>query len=358
MRHQLTLLFILLTSICKAQYEISGYVNTEQWQSTVYLSLIEDYRKSSGVYAEQIISKTNANNNGYFKFSGNMLDNSNRLYRIHVDKCSEQQQDINHFNGHCIDSKSLIFIANNNDVIKLPFSFENEVFCNIISTNPKTNSIIKIDSLKAEMKFAYSEYRSQANRKLNNKKWFKTLQDFGKSLNEPLAELYIYSFLSDRSSDFHNYYIKDLKNANYYSELSQRLTEKYPNSSYTIQYNKELKSDTYILDSINAGKSNNTLNYLIYSFLILSVLLNIFLIYKRKTSKKQTSKDLKRLLSKQENVVLELILQNKTNKEIAETLFVSLSTVKSHTNTIYKKLNVQSREQVKALFLGVKQKST
>ena len=139
----------------------------------------------------------------------------NRIYSIHIDKCSEATQDANHFNGNCSDSKEIIFIANNTDTLKLPFSFENQVFCDINSTNEKANAFVKIDSLKADMRFAYGEFRSEANRKLNNKKWFKTLQDFGKSLNEPLAELYIYSYLSDRTSDLHNYYVEDLKSNNY-----------------------------------------------------------------------------------------------------------------------------------------------
>jgi ATP/maltotriose-dependent transcriptional regulator MalT len=52
-------------------------------------------------------------------------------------------------------------------------------------------------------------------------------------------------------------------------------------------------------------------------------------------------------LSKQEKKVLELILEDKSNKEIANEMFVSLSTVKSHINNLYKKLNVSSREEVK-----------
>ena len=156
-----------------AQYSFSGYIDQDRWNNTVYLSVVEDYRKLNGVYNEQIIAKAIADSSGFFEFSGNILDEANRIYRIHVDKCSETEQDINHFNGHCSDSKALIFIANNNDVLELPFSFDNQVFCNIKSTNPKANAIAKIDSLKADMRFAYSEFRSEANRKLNNRKWFK-----------------------------------------------------------------------------------------------------------------------------------------------------------------------------------------
>ena len=51
-------------------------------------------------------------------------------------------------------------------------------------------------------------------------------------------------------------------------------------------------------------------------------------------------------LTKQEFLVLELILDKKKNKQIADKLFVSINTVKFHTSNIYKKLEINSRKQV------------
>lgn len=51
-------------------------------------------------------------------------------------------------------------------------------------------------------------------------------------------------------------------------------------------------------------------------------------------------------LSKQEATVRNLILQGKSNKEIAKELFISLSTVKTHITSIYGKLNVTNRQQL------------
>jgi DNA-binding NarL/FixJ family response regulator len=70
------------------------------------------------------------------------------------------------------------------------------------------------------------------------------------------------------------------------------------------------------------------------------------------------SKDLKSRLSKQEQIVLEHLLLDKSNKDIAEALFLSVSTIKTHTNNIYKKLNVQSREEAKSLFINLLKNST
>ncbi|WP_299128306.1 LuxR C-terminal-related transcriptional regulator [uncultured Winogradskyella sp.] len=350
MQVRIFIILVLTSLFCEAQYFFSGYTNPEEWQNTVYLSIVEDYRKMSGVYSEQIIAKTTADKIGFFEFKGNMLDAENRIYRIHVDKCTETQQDLNHFNGHCSDSEELLFIAKNTDTLKLPFSFGNQVFCKIESSNPKANAFLRIDSLKNDMRFAYSEVRSKANRKLNNKKWFKVLQAYGEALNEPIAELSVYSYLSDRGSDLHSYYVEDLQHNSYYDDLKARLEKKYPNAPYTIQYKNELTADRYMLAT---SKGTATSQWDIYLFIILalSILLNAFLLFRSRKQKLSKTKDLKARLSKQEQVVLEYLLLNKTNKDIAEALFLSVSTVKSHTNNIYKKLNVQSRDGAKSLFI-------
>lgn len=51
-------------------------------------------------------------------------------------------------------------------------------------------------------------------------------------------------------------------------------------------------------------------------------------------------------LSVREKEVLRFILENKKRKEIAETLFVTESTIKKHTSSIYKKLQVSSRAEL------------
>jgi len=52
------------------------------------------------------------------------------------------------------------------------------------------------------------------------------------------------------------------------------------------------------------------------------------------------------LLSSREIEVLKLISAGKSNKEIASTLYVALSTVKTHINNIYKILEVKNRREV------------
>ena len=88
-----------------------------------------------------------------------------------------------------------------------------------------------------------------------------------------------------------------------------------------------IKATTYIIGSFMSG----------------------FIISSSITKYNKTSK-LKELLTKQEEKILSLLLDDKSNKEIADVLFISVSTVKTHINNLYKKLKIQSREDVKRLF--------
>ncbi|WP_347373213.1 helix-turn-helix transcriptional regulator [Aequorivita sp. Q41] len=339
--------FFFAITVCEAQYQFSGYVDAASTKGLVYLSVVDDYRKISGVYPEQILNKTTPDVTGFFSFSGDNLPLENRIYRIHVDLCSENDQNTTHFTGHCANSKEIVFIANNNNTLSLPFSFDEEMFCRVVSKNEKATAFLKIDSLKHDMRFAFGTYRSEANRRINSKKWFGILQQYGEQLQEPLAELYSYAFFSDRTQPLHSYYLEDLKTNTYYDDLLQRLIEKYPNSNYTEQYRAELTSDKYLVAAIKPD------GFPWWFFLLgviagISILGNLF--FYRKLQKANTFVALKESLSNQEKKVLELILENKSNKEIASLMFVSLSTVKSHINNLYKKLNVNSREEVKNLY--------
>ncbi len=60
---------------------------------------------------------------------------------------------------------------------------------------------------------------------------------------------------------------------------------------------------------------------------------------------KRRKKLAKSSLSKQELRVLNLIADGKSNKEIANQLFIAETTVKSHVSKILKKLNVKRRTE-------------
>lgn len=60
-----------------------------------------------------------------------------------------------------------------------------------------------------------------------------------------------------------------------------------------------------------------------------------------------------RLLSKREQDVFHLLLEGKSNKEIASSLAITEKTVEEHLTNIYKKLGVKSRTE--AILRGISQ---
>ena len=76
------------------------------------------------------------------------------------------------------------------------------------------------------------------------------------------------------------------------------------------------------------------------------IALILLLAYAVVRQRKGQNKSILPKLSKQETLVRNLILQGKSNKEIANELYISLSTVKSHITNIYSKLNVANRREL------------
>ena len=68
-----------------------------------------------------------------------------------------------------------------------------------------------------------------------------------------------------------------------------------------------------------------------------------------------TVNELEKPLSEREIQVLELMVAGKSNPQIAKILYISLNTVKAHSERIYEKLCVKNRAQaaVKAVKMGI-----
>ncbi len=342
------LLSVVFSTPCFAQYQFSGQADEQVVGKTIYLSLIEDYRKMSRISFDQIIRKSQIDSLGNFKFEGDNLPNDNRIYRIHIDECSDAFQNSEHFFGSCESSKSILFIANNHDTVSLPKSFGDQTLCEVISTNDNSAVLLEIDRLKEEMAFDFYDVQSRASQELNSKKWFSTLQQFGQNLDEPLAELYIYDFLSDKRNDTYSYYLQDVAGNQYYGALADRLRSRYPEAKSTDLYLREIGSD--ILLSAQRKPSSSNWIWVLASLLAISALLNLYFLWKGNKTRKNLKRGFLEKLTPQEQKIVEEIRKDKTNKQIASDLFISTSTVKTHINNLYKKLNVSSRDEIKRMF--------
>jgi ATP/maltotriose-dependent transcriptional regulator MalT len=55
-------------------------------------------------------------------------------------------------------------------------------------------------------------------------------------------------------------------------------------------------------------------------------------------------------ISQREKEIVLLLLKGKSNKEIEDTLFIAMGTVKNHIYSIYQKIGVKNRAQLMTLF--------
>jgi len=120
------------------------------------------------------------------------------------------------------------------------------------------------------------------------------------------------------------------ENPNYYNRLLKKWGDE--SSPYFEEFRK----------AIPAENTNRSYSFLYGIFgLFFGVVLTIFIL-------KRKPKNVNRLheLTIQERKVFVLLQNGKSNKDITEELNISLSTVKSHVNNIFSKLNITSRREV------------
>lgn len=342
------ILFLLfLTNQSFGYYELKGKINFKNHK--VYLSLIEDYRKINGIYKEQIIGNVISDSLGNFCFTGNNLPSSYRIYRIHIETCENSNKN-NFIIGQCPESKFINFIANNSAKISLPIStFENQIFCELKSNDKVTFLLQKVDSIKQNIYFSNYENQGNINQKLNIKNWYFNLIEYANNCEEPLSKLYVYDIISAKTSSSYDFYLNDLPNNIFFENLLEELKASYPNEKFTQQYENELNAD------LNVIKPKTNYFFILSVFLLLIIVIYLLLkIVKNNPTKNSIIHSIENpekennlnLLSKQEKNVFDLILKEKTNKEIGNELFISESTVKTHINAIFKKLKIQSRKEL------------
>ncbi|MFA5297294.1 MAG: response regulator transcription factor [Lutibacter sp.] len=307
------LLLAFYNSNSYSQSNISGYIPINdglQNQQSVFLAQF-NRDKPSSKKDSKIIATIPIDENGFFNLN-KTLSEKQELYFIYLN---------NHNTANQIISQD--FILSNNDSIffqksDMPFS----IFKN-------TNQIdLEWQKLK--------NFKNQLNASISNQKKY-------------LNEIRIYSKDSLQILAVKLFSIKELNN--------KKLLDKdiLLNTSYYINLLEELKSsdinhDEYIflenklaVQTLKMSLKKYAVSKWINIVLVCLVLSLLFYIYSLKRIKKVATIN---NLSKQEINIKNYILQGKSNKEIADELFISLSTVKTHITNIYNKLNVSNRGEL------------
>lgn len=341
-----SLLLCWSPSVTHAQYTIKGQVNLQpDWQPQIYLAAIDklnDYYRAS---ADLVISVAPIMADGSFVLQGDNLPKEPRFYRLYLMK--EQSRDYD---------ACLYFGLNDHNFIHLILNNKSQL---TINANPEafspfggfeiigdaTNQLMRQLSNMVYPSIEFYKFRFPTELKLSQEKLQEDLKYFADTCSYPIVSLAAVNY-----TDFDEYFERDRY---FYEDFGERLKTALPNSIYTKNYFRKLNYYAFE-DQIPLP------NWIYWAIGLLSVsvlfLSGLCFYFYQKTKNPSSPKvaetpmetvtDLYDKLTLKEREILALIQKGKSNKEIASQLFIGVSTVKTHINKIYSKMEVHSRKEV------------
>ena len=350
-RGLLLLFFILFSIPLKAEYRIEGRVNLgSQWQPKIFMAAIEklsDYYRAS---PDLIVSIADINANGEFVLEGDNLPSEPRFYRLYLMKKYNDDYDACLYVGGD-DHNFLHVIMDNHAQLEIQTADGSGApFQGYVVLGNRENQLMKELADLVYPSFYFYQIKFPTELRFSEKKLHSDLKNFVDTCQSTLVSL-----AAINHTDFDEYFQQD---ETFYKAFGERLLRERPASVYTNNYMRKLRyySDEPI-EVLPAWVA------WILGFMTMLLISMAFLIYhlnKKLNAQLLTLKNgqqkvaIEERLTKKEKEILDLLLENKSNKEIATALFIELSTVKTHINRIYSKLNISSRSELSRLGENIK----
>lgn len=340
------ILLLLLIGIggvpLQGQYLVEGRFPAIATTHYAYLSILENWDDFDAVSSEMIIKGVELDSSGYFRFSGDEISDRLGFYRVHF---ALKDRTAVALYSYPENRKHINFLLTNHDSIFLDirsasFMLNNTTVESSISSNKLVMDLaIKIDSFL----FIRDHAQSEKHNDLMTQKIDGFAQNEMRKREDGMLNL-----LTLATSQ-----IPYDGNENWYNKVVKELNSPGLQKSYLQSLRNFVGSKDY--GRLQLVSRRNT------RLLLASVLLNVVLVFLLvlwyvKRQKHPESSPPKESLTLKEIEVLNLIGAHKTNKEIAQALFVSDATIKTHINNIYRKTGVKSRKE--ALLYLKNRKST
>ncbi len=309
-------------TVLSAQTGITGKIvlDTAKWAPVAYLSLIPDFTQINTISYNYIIERTDVDSDGNFTFNSSFLPKEEQLYRIHFSKKGDPPssliiggRDHNHF----------FLFAKNDSKIIFNSKHGKNLFNEISFAGDNTNTSLVEINLILSMLDTLDYFGSALNQDFIRESVYQKVRDYADTCTHPLLSLYAI-YQSSYESDY-------LLNPDYYSNYSKKW--KSEDSAYFQAFRKSIKEESHTTSTI-----------LIFVSLVILILGSVILVIIKR--RKMSNKNLLRSLTIQERKIYTHLRLGKSNKEIADECSISISTVKSHVNSIYSKLGIGSRKDV------------
>ena len=318
------LLFVFIFGITlsfKIQARIQGKIVIDStWNQSVYISLIPDFSKLNSMSNQMIIDKVELHSDGKFSFSTDYFLPEFYFYRFHLSKKGNPPASLI-IGGN--DQNYFYFIANKESGITLNSFDSTALFKNTeILNSPQTKLLCEVNKMLLYVDTT-NFYNTPLKRELMENAMDEKLRQFADTCSYPLVALYaIYkSNFEDNVKSNPDFYVRFLEKwKNEKSPYFKKFRETIP-----VKKNRNYSAIIYAISGFGIG-----------------ILLRLF-IFKKKN---KTTKNPIQELTVQERNIFGLLQQGKSNKEISDELNISLSTVKSHVNNIFSKMNLKSRKEI------------
>lgn len=295
--------FLMISLNFYAQTNISGYVKTKndlEKPQKIFIST----KNTKGEYI--IIASADIKSNGFFNINKE-LTSSDKLYKISI--------------NNTLEDNSKNFVLSNND--SLSFIISEILFTDFNNTNSIDKEWQKFNNFKEDLNINSPE------------NYLKKIRQYSKDSLKTL----VIKLISIKELNEKKLLQKDIAlNMNYYVRFLKKLKSSEINNLEYFFLEKELA-----LQSLKIAEQKYFVSKVINFALGIIIIALALFIYLFKFKRTNTSIE---ELSKQEINIKKHIIEGKSNKEIAEELFISLSTVKTHNTSIYNKLNVSSRNEL------------
>lgn len=306
-----------------AQAGISGYVSldhSKDWEQEVHLSKIFP-EKTNGAYTSKIIESSPIHKDGYFSFDHNLLSEKNDIYKVQINPLSTAEQEI--ISDKVKNYK--LFILSKKDTIQ--FAKGKTLFSGYKNSNKADQEWQKLKKFETRYENLTLDF--------DPKQYLLETKGYVKDS----LQILLVKLIGIKKLDDQNLLEKDIKaNPKYYMDFLEELKSSEIDPNFYIYLENKL---IYTTKQITAQKYTLSLWGNIVAILIICLLVIIMIKYQKLAKKKPAP-----TLSKQEERIKALMLLGKSNKEIANELFISLSTVKTHITNIYGKLNISSRREL------------
>jgi len=339
---RLIYIFLTMALACnslQAKYQVRGQVNLgEEWQPKVFMAAIHNLNDYYRTSSKLIINTAEVDEDGNFVLEGENLPNEKLFYRLYLmkndntdfDACLYVGGDDHNFVHLILDNATQVNVSADPSSLAPFGSYE--------INGSDENLLMRELSSIVFPSFYFYKIQFPTELRFSEEKLHSDLKNFVDTCQNSLVAL-----AAVNNMDFDNFFEN---NKEFYLQFQDRIKADLPNSPYTKNFKRKVN---YYL----GGEESRTNIWKWISFSLLGLLGISLWMNLRKSATSVVEEivpeeiaPLTEKLTKKEHEILACIQTGKSNKEIASELFVEVSTVKSHINKIYSKLEVSSRAEL------------